>query len=162
MRVLDERHKVAGEALAKGVRPKKVAEMVGVVRGTLYDWMKDPMFKAYVENVRVEIEVQRRERLNPLIDKAAEAVQAVLDNAVRDLKSQDPELRLRAPTVSSLTESLRKLVDLERVERGQPNTISLQRREAERKEAEPQEGDDLVLGLLDTMVEPTLDPEKGN
>jgi transposase-like protein len=122
--VLTEQHKRVAEALLRGIHRTKIATDEGVNRTTLYRWLREPLFLAYYEALADEIESARTQRLIPVAMAAAEAVETALDNAVRALKSPNPVERAEAPGLETLSRALKTVIELERVDRGKPSTVT--------------------------------------
>lgn len=149
IRTLDETHKRFAEMILLGKPPTKreQAEQLGVDRSTLYNWAKDPLFQKYLEALSDELETARVERMSPLVFNACEAVQACLRNAIKDMESATDGDRQRAPGLSTLVSAVRTLVELERVDRGKPSSIT--KRETESTETSP--GTERLLAWLDKL-----------
>lgn len=127
LKVLDERHKRVAELLLRGTLRTEIASSEGVNRTTLYRWMRDPLFLAYYEALANEIDSARAQRLIPVAMSAAEAVESCLNNAIKDLGSDDPIIRASAPGLETLQRALKTIIELERVDRGKPSTVTEKR-----------------------------------
>ncbi len=151
IRTLTEAHKRFAEMVLTGKPPTKreQATELGVDRSTLYNWAKDELFQKYVEVLSEELEAARLERMSPLVFTACEAVQACLGNAINDMQSAVKEDKHRAPGLSTLVSAVKTLVELERVDKGKPSTIS--RQETERTE-KPNPAAEKVLKWLEGMA----------
>lgn len=149
IRILEEHHKRFAEMILTGKPPTKreQAESLGVDRSTLYNWAKDPLFQTYLGKLSDELEAARVERMSPLVFSACEAVQACLGNAIKDMRSDDD--KARAPGLSTLVSAVRTLVELERVDKGKPSTIT--RREEERTER-PNPASEKILAWLGELA----------
>lgn len=150
MRRLEEKHKRLAEEILKGTPRYKIAEILECSRATMYEWMKDPDWIAYFEHLAREVEVARQQRLLPVNMKVAEAVEVALDNAIGDMQSGDKERISRSPSLHMLVEALKKITDIQRLERGLPTAHT----KSEKADEKNREGAGTRLGrLLDQMVE---------
>ncbi len=119
IRRLDERHKTVAAELLRGTRRRDIAEKVGVDISTLYNWMKDDLFKAYMAKLSEDLEAAREQRLLPIVFLAAEAVEAAFSNALEDVQKRTEG----APAITTLVDCMKKVTDMERVGRGKPSDI---------------------------------------
>jgi hypothetical protein len=151
IRTLDETHKRFAEMILTGkpATKREQAEALGVDRSTLYHWAKDPLFQKYVEKLAEELEAARVERMSPLVFSACDAVAACLANAVRDLESMEKDERARAPGLSTLVSATKTLVELERVDRGKPSSITKREVDATEK---PNPATERLLHWLDKLA----------
>lgn len=156
---LDERHKRLAEMIISG-KPRTMGERaqeLGVDRTTCYTWMKDDVWRKYFEKLCADMEAARMQRLLPLVLVGADALECALHNAVKALRGKSPEDRAEAPGLKTLTDTVRVLVELERVDRGKPSNIKESRQD---RPAAPEDTPRRaqLLGVLDRMLE-TAEPK---
>jgi len=120
---LEEKHKRAVELVLRAVPREEIAEELQISRSTLFNWLKDPLIEAYYQKLVHELEAARKLRLTPTFLKAADVVDAALDEAKRQLLSDDPKERLKAPNIQTLANVLRTVYSMERTDAGAPTTI---------------------------------------
>ncbi len=117
---LEEKHRRLAEEILKGTPRIKIADMLNVTRSTIYEWMKDPLWRAYFAKLAEDMESTRQQRLFPVAMKAADAAEQALQNTIELLVAKDKN----APSLSTVVSALKTVVELERVDRGQPSNIT--------------------------------------
>lgn len=149
IRTLTEEHKRFAEMVLTGKPPTKreQAEALHVDRSTLYNWIKDDLFQRYLVALSDELEAARVERMSPLVFTACDAVAASLSNAIADMQSADN--KTRAPGLSTLVSAVRTLVELERVDRGKPASIT---KHTEERTEKPNAASEKVLKWLGELA----------
>ncbi len=159
---LTEEHRRLAEMVLTG-KPRTMnqrAEALGVDRATIYRWMADTMWRVYFEKLCDDMEAARAQRLLPLVLAGADALECALGNAVQALNSPDLKERAEAPNLKTLTDSLRTLVELERVDRGKPGRITESRSKDEGAPGLPTTSrGKLLLQKLDELVATADAPE---
>lgn len=153
--MLDERKRKLAEGILKGTPRTVIAKELGVNRGTLYEWAKDPDWQAYFENLAGEVEAARRKRLLPITMRAAEAMECALSNAIDAMLSTDLKARLGAPRLETVAEVLKKIVELERLDTGKPTSHT----KTERKGEDPRKPSETESKLV-KLVEELFDPKR--
>ncbi len=119
IRRLEEKHRRLAEEILKGTPRIKIAELLNVTRSTVYEWMKDELWQTYFDKLLGEVEAARRQRLLPVAMKAAELAEYGLDRATQQVIDKDAD----APNLQTIVAALRVVIELERVDRGQPSSI---------------------------------------
>lgn len=77
---LSDQQRRAAELLVAGVRPGMVAKGVGISREQLWRWRtQDPAFMQYIQELRIELQESRVDRVWTLVDKALDVVNESLD-----------------------------------------------------------------------------------
>jgi len=117
IKTLDERHKKLAEAMLRGRSRTQLAEELGVTRATLYVWAKDPLFQKYAARLAEDMQAARMQRLLPVVMGLSEVVDAKIAFELQRVGEEG------APGLTTLVDCLRKVVELERVDRGQPSNI---------------------------------------
>ncbi len=117
---LEEKHRKLAEEILKGTPRITIADMLNVTRSTIYVWMTDPLWRAYFAKLAEDVESARQQRLLPVAMKAADAAEQALQNTIELLVAKDKN----APSLSTVIDALKKVVELERVDRGQPSNIT--------------------------------------
>lgn len=124
IQALDERHKTLAEELLKGTPRAKIAEKVGVHRATLYEWMKDPLWQQYFEKLAQDMDEARGMRLLVTVMKMAEVTEAYLDFLLGEISTQDRDRIAQLPGLDTISTALKRLVEVERIDSGQPTKIA--------------------------------------
>ena len=146
---LEEKHRRLAEEILKGTPRMKIADMLGVTRSTLYEWMKDDLWRAYFGKLAEDVESARQQRLLPVAMKAADAAEQAIQNALDLLVEKDPN----APSLTVMVSALKTVIELERVDRGQPSRISrLEKGGEPDAKAVLSPAAQRLLGHLDDMV----------
>lgn len=151
LKVLDERHKKLAELILKGTPRAQIAREIDVSRGTVYKWMEDELWQAYFNKLAEDVAAARKQRLMPVVTAATDALVTALHNATNDMNSGDVAIRAAAPPLDALTRAVKVVVELERVDQGQPSDIKESRASKERTPMS--EGAKQLLDKLDDMVE---------
>jgi hypothetical protein len=158
MKALDERHKKLAEMILLGVPKKQIADELGLNRGTIYKWMDDPMWQEYFNTLLESVEAARQKRLLPLVNAATEALLTALTNATNDMTSDDPAVKAAAPRIEALISAAKVVIELERVDHGQPSDIR-ESRAAEVKVSSASPAAQKFMGMLDEMAVTTSETE---
>jgi len=143
IRQLDERHRTLAEELLKGTTKAKIAELLGINRQTIYDWMKDPLFVQYFNSLAREVQMARTQRLLPVTMKVAEVLEAALDRAQAEIET-GAEGR---PSLDAVSVVAKRLFELERNDRGLPT-----REEKAQSSKTDTASDERLLTALDRLV----------
>lgn len=152
-KALTDQQWAAISLLAEGMSQTKVAEIIGVVRKTIYNWLQDPDFQQALNQAIIDIE--RAERAGR-IQKARKVAGAALDELMRRL--EDPE-QLRIISVKELKDIYKDIISTINVELKQDFvTQDLPRDEDSAPEVEKLHIDETMLekdsfrkGLLDLI-----------
>lgn len=148
IRRLEEKHRQLAEEILKGTTRTKIAEKLGVTRSTIYEWMKDELWQTYFDKLLGEVEAARRQRLLPVAMKAAELAEYGLDRATQQVIDKDAD----APNLQTIVAALRVVIELERVDRGQPSSIKRTETTGDTPTAELSPQARRLLDNLDAMV----------
>lgn len=151
LKTLNEKHKKLAEEMLKGTARSKIAEMLEVDRSTLYQWMKDPLWQRYFEKLASDLDEARGMRLLVTVMKAAEMTDLYLDHVIGELQSGDRERILALPGLDTVTQAMKRVVELERLDSGKPT--SHQRTEKVDAPAETSERRERAKGVLNRVLD---------
>ena len=93
---LTHKQEQAAKLLAEGNTQTKAADEVGVTKQTLNRWVKDPLMRKRIEELRLDVVKQADEILNLSIPKAAETVANLAAGELDFVDSKVLNPRLRA------------------------------------------------------------------
>lgn len=148
IRRLEEKHRQLAEEILRGTTRIKIADKLGVTRSTIYEWMKDKLWQTYFDKLLGEVEAARCQRLLPVAMKAAELAEYGLDRATQQVIAKDAD----APNLQTIVAALRVVIELERVDRGQPSSIKRTETAGDAPKAELSPQARRLLDNLDAMV----------
>jgi len=144
---LTEDHKRLAEEVLKGTPKSKIAEIVGVHRATLYEWMKDPLWQRYLQDLSDAKDDARISRLQEVTMTSMELTEKYMRHMISILDQGDPALiAANLPTIDSLTSALKRVAELQTAIAGPSRG-----REGDRAPDSSERGRD-IKGLLDRIL----------
>lgn len=108
---IDEKHKKAALALARGWAHAETARLAGVSERTLSAWKTDPDFLRTIAEQHDEVTAARATSLTPLVIQFSEAVSHAGNALIAGLAEESPALR---SNLKVLVEVLKDIMELER------------------------------------------------
>lgn len=121
---LDEKHKRIVELRMRGTPVQQICAEAGISRSTLHNYLRDPLMIAYSETLINEQAVRRSIRLDPAITETIDLYLATIREGLRQRSSDNPEERLKAPSLKDLVHAIQVIHGLERLDAGAPTTIT--------------------------------------
>lgn len=94
-------HREIARLTFEGYKPQEISSILGLAQATVYNIVRDPLFKAYVENMQNQADddvVATRKRLAQMNTKALDTLEKMLD--------RDPDANIPASVALKAAESV--------------------------------------------------------
>ena len=163
--ILTDAHREFAAALLTGTPRAQIARDLGVSRNTLYEWMRDPLWRAYFQKLAADKAEAQSARMVITVMKAADVMDAYLEKILDAVENPQsavavPGIQLGSlPGVDTISQVFKRLAEMQRLDAGQPT----EHRKVETTGTSPEAKvrGRKVKGALDKLLERDTDDEPG-